>query len=75
MRENVYEVVVKQLVDKAGGDPQDPGFKPLLMAMQSGMPPHGGFGLGLERLTQKFIGLQNVKESTLFPRDINRLTP
>jgi nondiscriminating aspartyl-tRNA synthetase len=75
MRENVYDVVVGQLQAKAGGDPNDPGFKPLLSAMQAGMPPHGGFGMGLERLTQKIIGLQNVKEASLFPRDINRLAP
>jgi nondiscriminating aspartyl-tRNA synthetase len=75
MRENDYEVVKKQLVEQAGGNPEDPGFKPLLQAMQAGMPPHGGFGMGLERLTQKFIGLANVKEATLFPRDINRLAP
>ncbi len=75
MRENEYEVVMKQLREKAGGDPEDPGFKPLLTAMQAGMPPHGGFGMGLERLTEKFIGLNNVKEATLFPRDINRLSP
>jgi nondiscriminating aspartyl-tRNA synthetase len=75
MRENDYAVVVKQLQEKAGGDPNDPGFKPLLSAMQAGMPAHGGFGMGLERLTEKFIGLNNVKEATLFPRDINRLTP
>jgi nondiscriminating aspartyl-tRNA synthetase len=75
MRENNYGEVLKQLKDKAGGDPEDPGFKPLLMAMQSGMPPHGGFGMGLERLTEKFLGLANVKEATLFPRDINRLAP
>ncbi len=75
MREHNYEIVVRQLKEQAGGDPNDPGFKPLLMAMQSGMPPHGGFGLGLERLTEKFLGLHNVKEATLFPRDINRLSP
>lgn len=75
MRENDYQVVFKQLTEKAGGNPEDPGFKPLLMAMQAGMPPHGGFGMGLERLTEKFLGLNNVKEATLFPRDINRLAP
>lgn len=75
MRENDYNIVVKQLREQAGGDPEDPGFKPLVMAMQAGMPPHGGFGMGLERLTEKFIGLNNVKEATLFPRDINRLSP
>jgi nondiscriminating aspartyl-tRNA synthetase len=75
MRENRYEVVVEQLARLAGGDPKDPGFMPLLNAMKYGMPPHGGFGLGLERLTQKLLSLHNVKEATLFPRDINRLAP
>jgi len=75
MRENRYDVVLNQLREKAGGSPEDPGFKPLLAAMRAGMPPHGGFGMGLERLTQKFLGLSNVKEATLFPRDINRLAP
>lgn len=75
MRENKYDVVVKQLKDLAGGDPSDAGFQPLLNAMKYGMPPHGGFGLGLERLTQKILGFNNVKEATLFPRDINRLNP
>jgi nondiscriminating aspartyl-tRNA synthetase len=75
MREHNFDIVKKQLIEQAGGDPEDPGFKPLLLAMQAGMPPHGGFGMGLERLTQKFLGLANVKEASLFPRDINRLAP
>lgn len=75
MRENNYNVVVKQLKELAGGDPSDPGFTPLLNAMKYGMPPHGGFGMGLERVTQKIIGFNNVKEASLFPRDINRLAP
>lgn len=75
MRENDYKLLVKQLKEKAGGDPNDPGFRYFLQAMQAGMPPHGGFGLGLERLTEKIVGLKNVKEATLFPRDMNRLSP
>lgn len=75
MRESSYEVVVEQLKELAGGDPDDPGFTPLLTAMKYGMPPHGGFGMGLERVTQKLIGFNNVKEASLFPRDINRLAP
>ncbi len=75
MREHRYEKVIAQLKALAKGDPEDPGFRPLLTAMKYGMPPHGGFGLGLERLTQKLVGFNNVKEATLFPRDINRLTP
>lgn len=75
MRENNYQKVVQQLKDFTGGDPNDPGFTPLLSAMKYGMPTHGGFGMGLERVTQKILGFNNVKEATLFPRDINRLTP
>lgn len=75
MREHRYEVLVQQLKDKLGVEPDNPGFKYYLSAFKYGLPPHGGFGLGLERLTQKIIGLNNVKEATLFPRDINRLTP
>lgn len=75
LREHRYDVLIKQLKGMTGGNPDDPGFKAFLTAMQFGMPPHGGFGMGLERLTQKIIGLHNVKEAALFPRDINRLTP
>lgn len=40
-----------------------------------GCPPHGGFAIGLERLTQKILGLANIKEATLFPRDRKRVAP
>lgn len=40
-----------------------------------GMPPHGGLAIGLERLTTKLIGLENVREASLFPRDRTRVTP
>lgn len=75
MREHRYEVLVQQLKDLTHGDPEHPGFKPYLSAFKYGLPPHGGFGMGLERFTQKMVGLNNVKEATLFPRDINRLAP
>lgn len=74
MRQNDYTTLVAQL-KAMGGNPDDPGFVPYLSAFKYGMPPHGGFGLGLERLTEKLFNLNNVKEATLFPRDINRLTP
>lgn len=74
-REHRYDVLTKQLVDLTGGNPKDPGYKYYLDAFKYGMPPHGGFGLGLERLTAKIIGLHNVKEATLFPRDMQRLAP
>jgi len=75
MRENRYEVLLEQLRTIAGGDPDNEGFKYYLQAFKYGLPAHGGFGMGLERLTQKVIGLNNVKEASLFPRDINRLGP
>jgi len=75
MREHRYEVLVEQLKEMAGGDPDNPGFKYYLQAFKYGLPPHGGFGWGLERTVEKIIGLNNVKEATLFPRDINRLAP
>ncbi len=75
MRENRYDVIVAQLKKMTGAGPDDAGFAPLISAMKYGMPPHGGFGMGLERVTQKLLGFNNIKEATLFPRDINRLTP
>jgi len=50
-------------------------FESYLMMHKTGMPPHGGLGLGLERLTSKLLNQENVRMSTLFPRDINRVTP
>lgn len=50
-------------------------FESYLMMHKAGMPPHGGLGLGLERLTAKLLNQENVRFSTLFPRDINRVTP
>lgn len=73
-REHRYEKLVQQLIDM-GADPEDLGYKYFLQAFKYGMPSHGGCGLGLERLTQKIIGFNNVKEATLFPRDMNRLAP
>ena len=73
-REHRHEKLIEQLKE-FGGNPENLGYKYFLQAFQYGMPPHGGAGLGLERLTQKIIGLANVKEATLFPRDMNRLAP
>jgi nondiscriminating aspartyl-tRNA synthetase len=46
-----------------------------LSVFKYGCPPHGGFAIGLERLTQKLLGLSNVKEASLFPRDRKRVEP
>jgi len=50
-------------------------FEGYLQAFRYGMPPHGGFAIGLERFVMQLIGAQNLRETTLFPRDLNRLTP
>ena len=50
-------------------------FHDYLKMHKYGMPPHGGLGIGLERFTAMLLGFHNVRSATLFPRDINRLTP
>ncbi len=50
-------------------------FEPYLSTFRYGMPSHGGFAIGLERLLTQLLGLSNVKLATLFPRDMKRLTP
>jgi nondiscriminating aspartyl-tRNA synthetase len=73
-REHRYETLVAQM-KKAGVNPEDPGFVHYVNAFKHGLPAHGGFGFGLDRLAEKTIGLANIKEAILFPRDINRLAP
>jgi aspartyl/asparaginyl-tRNA synthetase len=69
-RVHKYEDLVERIKGK-GLDPDK--FEFYLQAFKYGIPPHGGIGMGLERLTAKFCGVGNVKEATLFPRDINRI--
>ncbi len=69
-REHRYDVLVEKMKWK-GLDPEKFGF--YLQAFKYGLPPHGGLGMGLERLTARFLNIGNVKEATLFPRDINRI--
>jgi len=71
-REHRYDELVRNMVDK-GLDPSDFSF--YLEAFRHGMPPHGGFGLGVERLLMRLLGLRNIREAILFPRDRRRLTP
>ena len=53
----------------------DEGMEQYLSAFKHGMPPHGGLGIGMERLTMKMMTDDNVRETTLFPRDLSRLEP
>lgn len=64
---------LKNSIKKRGLDPDN--FAHYLEMFKYGMPPHGGWGLGSERICQKILGLKNIKEAILFPRDVNRLTP
>jgi nondiscriminating aspartyl-tRNA synthetase len=65
-----YEKLVERAKAK-GLDPEKFSF--YLQAFKYGMPPHGGSATGLERFTARFLNLPNVKEATLFPRDLNRI--
>lgn len=65
-----YDQLIKKISAK-GLEPDNFSF--YLQAFKYGIPPHGGWGMGLERLTAKICGVVNVKEATLFPRDINRI--
>lgn len=67
-----YEMLVEKI--KGRGMSQE-GMEQYLDTFKHGMPPHGGIGIGLERLTMKLIGEENVRETTLFPRDLSRLEP
>ncbi len=60
-------------MEKLGMKPEE--FATYLMLHKYGAPPHGGLGLGLERLTMHLLGAKNVREATMFPRDINRVSP
>jgi nondiscriminating aspartyl-tRNA synthetase len=50
-------------------------YEGYLQAFKYGMPPHGGFALGLERWVARLVGAANIRETTLFPRDLHRLSP
>jgi len=67
-----YQDYVDALVGR-GEDPAN--YAAYLMAFKHGMPPHGGFAIGLERWVAQLVDASNVRETTLFPRDLNRLSP
>jgi len=67
-----YQEQVKKMVHR-GMDPAV--FESYLQIHQAGMPPHGGFGAGLERLTMKMLNLPNIRQASLYPRDMNRVIP
>ena len=68
-RPTAYDAAIRA----RGEDPAS--YASYLQSFEHGMPPHGGFAIGLERWTSRLTGAANVREVTLFPRDLNRLTP
>lgn len=65
--------LLEQGIIRWGLDPKD--FQQYLEAFRYGMPPHGGCGIGIERILMMMLGLPNIREAILFPRDVTRLTP
>ena len=58
----------------ASGQSEEP-YAGYLQAFRHGMPPHGGFAIGLERWVARLTGAENIREACLFPRDLTRLSP
>jgi nondiscriminating aspartyl-tRNA synthetase len=71
-RVHIPELLIERLKAK-DLNPED--FKAYVDSFRYGAPPHAGWGLGLERVTMLMLGLNNIREAVLFPRDRDRLTP
>lgn len=71
-RVHQYDLLVKQLEER-GLNPAS--FDSYLAAFKFGMPPHAGWGVGADRLNMTLTGIENIRETVLFPRDRRRLTP
>lgn len=69
-RINDYEMLLSH-IEKWGNKPEQ--FELYLQAFRYGMPPEGGFAMGLERITKDLLGLSNVREASLYPRDMERI--
>ena len=67
-----YDLLIKRM-DELGMNKEN--FEDYLKAFRYGMPPHGGFGYGIERFLMRLLNLKNIRECILFPRDRKRLKP
>mgnify|MGYP002232064020 FL=1 len=67
-----YQQLTAKIADRGW---KKKAWNSIWMLFKHGMPPHGGLGIGLERLTMQLLGEENVREACLFPRDMNRLEP
>ena len=72
--QRIHEVdLLKKRIEECGLNPND--FDAYLKTFCYGMPPHGGFGFGIERFLMELLDIKNIRECILFQRDRNRLTP
>lgn len=72
--QRIHELgTLKENMTKKGLNPDN--FRSYLDTFRYGVPPHGGWGLGSERIVQLLLGLSSIKEAILYPRDVKRLTP
>ena len=73
-----YDELCRAMRSGATGPPMDPEseqWRGWMTAFKTGMPPHAGASFGVNRILQGFLGLEEIRETTLFPRDANRLAP
>ncbi|HLE06973.1 MAG TPA: aspartate--tRNA(Asn) ligase [Candidatus Nanoarchaeia archaeon] len=71
-REHRHEQLLKQVAEKKMTMSYIQWFTDVF---KYGVPPHGGFSIGIQRLVMKILGLENIREAILFPRDVERLIP
>ncbi|HIQ51310.1 MAG TPA: aspartate--tRNA(Asn) ligase, partial [Nautiliaceae bacterium] len=71
-REHNYEQLIRN-IEEEGMNPESFSF--YLESFKYGVPPHSGFGLGVERFIKQLFDLENIREAALFPRDPERLIP
>ena len=71
-REHRYDIIIRQAKEKGMSEQSVKWFADFF---RYGVPPHGGYSIGIERLTEVLLGLDNIREAVLFPRDTQRLVP
>ena len=71
-REHRYDKIMQAVKDKGMKESEVEWFTKFF---EYGVPPHGGFAIGIERLTQSLLDIENIRDCVLFPRDPERLVP
>lgn len=73
-RIHIHDLLVERIREH-GLSPDTDGLRDYVEGFKFGCPPHGGGGIGLERIVQFYLGLPNIRMTSLFPRDPNRVLP